>query len=154
MARRSSGIYGGIFWIQFTVDGKRHWESSGSQFQADAERLLRKRLDHPVDRKPTVNDLLDRLIEDYEIRKRDSYKVASHLKPVRSRLGHMKAVDVDKDVIHCYQRYRLQQHAAHGTVNRECQMLRQALNKIACPEIISRPIVIRKLTESSPSRFL
>jgi integrase len=85
----------------------------------------------------------------YEIRKRDTYKVASHLKPVRERLGHLKAVDVNEDTIHRYQKYRLQS-VAHGTVNRECQMLGQALNKVAYPHVISRPIVIRKLTESFP----
>jgi hypothetical protein len=68
---------------------------------------------------------------------------------IRERLGHLKAADVDEDVIHRYQRYRLQTHS-HGTVNRECQMLGQALNKIAYPKIISRPIVIRKLTENFP----
>jgi integrase len=142
---------GGIWWIQFFVDGKRYFESSGSQFRADAETLLRKRLDQPIDRKPTVNDILDRLIEDYEIRKRDTYKVASHLKHVRERLGKLKAVDINEDVIHRYQKFRLQS-VSHGTVNRECQMLGQALNKLAYPKIISRPIRIRKLTENPPRK--
>src|SRR4029453_9431131 len=132
MKRRAKGtgrVYkrGGIWWIQFFVDGNRYFESSGSQHRYDAEALLRKRLDRPVDRKPTINAILDRLIEDYEIRKRDTYKVASHLKPVRERLGHLKGVDINEDVIHRYQKYRLQQNASHGTVNRECQMLGQAL---------------------------
>jgi hypothetical protein len=73
---------GGLYWIQYYIDGKRYQESSGSHFKQDAEKLLRQRLEKPVDRKPTMNDLLDRLLEDYAIRKRDVYKTASKLKHV------------------------------------------------------------------------
>ena len=46
--------------------------------------------------------------------------------------------------------YRLQ-FVSHGTINRECQMVGQAL-KMAYPKIVSRPIIIRKLTENAPRR--
>ena len=45
MQRRAKGtgrVYkrGGIFWIRYTVDGKRYDESSGSRFQYDAGSLI------------------------------------------------------------------------------------------------------------------
>ena len=56
-------------------------------------------------------------------------------------------MDVTEDVIERYQRQRRKTHSS-GTVNRECQMLGQALNKLAYRRrIISRPVYIRKLEE-------
>jgi integrase len=110
---------------------------------------LRERLQRPIDRKPTIKDICDDLIADYEIRGKGVYKMTSHLRPVLERLGHLKAADVDEDTINRYQRHRLK-FVANGTVNRECQLLGQALNKIAYPKIIARPIVMRKLPENQP----
>jgi integrase len=103
-----------------------------------------------VDRKPTVNDILDDLVKDYKIRgKKTIYKASSHMKPVRERLGHLKVIDVSEDTIDRYQRYRMNS-VSTSTVNRECQLLSQALNKIAYPKVISRQVIIRKLPENSP----
>ena len=53
---------GGLWWIRYIREGKRYDESSGSRHQYDAAALLRKRLENPVDRKPTLNEVLDRLL--------------------------------------------------------------------------------------------
>src|SRR5215831_14198571 len=154
MKRRAKGtgrVYqrGSTWWIQYyDFKGERHFESAHSQHRDAAEKLLRQRLEAPVDRKPTVNDILSTLEADYELRGKDIYKMKSHLKPVRERLGTMKAADVTEDTITKYQRYRLES-VSKSTINRECQLMGQAL-KHAYPKIIARPIKIRKLPEGSP----
>ena len=72
----------------------------------------------------------------------------SHLKPVREHLGKKRVADITEDVIGRYQRERLK-NVSKSTINRECQLLGQAL-KLAFPSIINRPIRIRKLPESAP----
>ena len=140
---------GKMWWIRYYDQrGKRHFESSHSTLREQAERLLRQRLDQPVDRKPTLNDILDQLEWDYELRERNVYKMKSHLKPVREHLGKKRVADITEDVISRYQRERLK-HVSKSTINRECQLLGQAL-KLAYPSIISRPIRIRKLPEAAP----
>ena len=74
----------------------------------------------------------------------------SHMKPVREKLGGKKAADITEEMVTRYQRDRID-HVSKSTVNRECQLIGQALNKFAYPTIISRPIRIRKLAES-PAR--
>ena len=92
MQRRAKGtgrVYqrGKTWWIRFTRDGKTYDESSHSPFRDAAERFLRQRLEAPVDRKPTLNDVLDALVLDYELRGKDVYKMQSHMKPVREQLA-------------------------------------------------------------------
>src|SRR6266705_1010277 len=127
------GVYlrGRLWWIYYSKDGTQLLESSGSRIRQDAVNLLKERLAHPADKDVLVSDLLDMLLRDYEERgKKGVYKARSHLKPVYKALGHMRVVDVTEDVIERYQRQRRKTHS-NGTINRECQMLGQALNKLA-----------------------
>jgi integrase len=127
-----------------------HEETSGSRVQYDAEVLLRKRLESPVDRKPILNEILDMLIEDYEARQKKSIpKSISHVKPVREALGHRRVADITAQTVFNYQRQRLKA-VSPSTVNRETQHLGQALKLALRMEIISKPIYIRKLSEGSP----
>jgi integrase len=158
MKRRMKGE-GGVYlrnktwWIFYQKDGRKVLETSGSVHKHDALALLKDRMAHPADKSYTVKDILDLLIQDYEDRgKKTVYKSASHLKPVYAVLGHLRVVDVNEDVIERYQRQRAKTHS-NDTINRECQMLGQALNKLAYRrKIISRPVYIRKLEEFTARR--
>jgi len=153
--RGEGGVYlrGNLWWIFYQKDGKKVLESSGSRIKTDALTLLKDRLAYPAKKDVLVRDLLDMLIQDYEDRgKKGVYKARSHLKPVYEALGSLRVVDVTQDTIEAYQRKRQKTHS-NGTINRECQMFGQALNKIAYrKQIISRPVYIRKLEEFTVRR--
>jgi integrase len=149
------GVYlrGNLWWVYYSKKGKQQHESSGSRIKQDAVNLLRDRLAHPADKDVLVKDILDMLLQDYEDRgKKGVYKSRSHLGPVYRALGHLRVVDVTEDVIERYQGQRRKTHS-NGTINRECQMLGQALNKLAYRKrIISRLVYIRKLEEFNVRR--
>lgn len=148
--RGEGGVYlrGNLWWIFYQKNGKKVMEGSGSRIKTDALKLLKERLAYPANKDVLVSDLLDMLLQDYEDRgKKGVYKSASHLKPVYKALGHLRVVDITEDTVERYQRERLKTHS-NGTINRESQMLGQALNKLAYRKrIISRPVYIRKLEE-------
>jgi hypothetical protein len=139
---------GSIWWIHYQKDGKQVRESSGSRIRQDAVNLLKDRLAHPAQKDILVKDILDMLIQDYKDRgKKSVYKTISHLKPVYQHLGNKRVVDITEDEIEKYQRLRKKTHS-NGTINRETQLLGQALNKLAYRKrIISRPVYMRKLEE-------
>src|ERR1700731_929621 len=73
-------LRGKFWWIQLSVNGKRHRESSGSENRADAERLRRKRLSAVDQGKPvgarvektTLGDLSQMLLDHYRVNGRRS----------------------------------------------------------------------------------
>jgi len=143
---------GKIWWIDYMKDGKRVRESSGSPFRDDAVKLLKDRLANPVQKEYLVSDILDMLLQDYQERgKKGVYKSRSHLKPVYSALGRVRVVDVTEERVEAYQGHRKKTHA-NGTINRECQMLGQALKLALRKKIISRVPYIRKLEEFNVRR--
>jgi len=95
-------LRGGIYWLKYVVDGKTYQQSSGSRIRADAERILRSRLDVPVDRSVTINDVLDKLHIDYELRGHGTKMLRDHLVHVREYFGKMKAADATEDMITRY----------------------------------------------------
>jgi integrase len=139
-----------IWWITFYRDGSKISESSGSIYRHDPLKLLQERQTHPADTTYTVDKLLDMLLQDLIDRsKADIRRLQSHLQHVRNALGSMRVVDVTEDTIERYQRDR-QRVATNSTVNRECQPLGRALNKLAYRKrIISRPVYVRKLEENN-----
>ena len=139
---------GNIWWITYQKDGEQIRETSGSRIRTDAVKLLKEQMAYPAKKEVVVSDLLDMLLQDYEVRgKKAVYKSRSHLKPVYEALGHLRVVDVTEETIEQYQGQRRKTHS-NGTINRECQMLGQAINKLAYRKrIISRPVYIRKLEE-------
>ena len=113
MRQRGTGSVvqrGRIWWLRYSLNGKRYEESSGSLFKHDAEALLKKRLDSPLGESANLNELLDELLEEQQFNKRKSiYKNKSHIKPLRLLLGNRKIIDITESVIRIYQRERLAQ---------------------------------------------
>src|SRR5664279_1573524 len=106
----------------------------------DAERLLARRLRElanardgvrrfagPAVERVTVNELLDDVLDDYEVRRLRSRRTAkSHMVRLRAAFGKMRAVDVTAGVVQRYILARRDDGALPATVDREGELLRRA----------------------------
>jgi integrase len=128
---------GQIWWIAYYFNGTEIRESAKSTAEADARRLLRKRLKEihgsrfvgPQEEKLTVNDLLDSLITHLETKgAKTVVRLKSHLKPLREWFALTRAVNVTTADVERYVADRLKAGKARATVNRETGALKQALN--------------------------
>lgn len=127
---------GNRWWIEYWIRGKQHRESA-SKTEAAARRKLRERHREihgdrfvgPREERLTVEELIDNLtthLKTKGARSVPSFK--SHLRPVRERFGHMRAVDLATATIERFMQDQLDSGKARATVNREVGALKQALN--------------------------
>ena len=128
---------GRVWWVRYSHGGKQFRESSESTKEADAKRLLKKRLGEiyaekfvpPAKGRMTVNELLDELVRDHEVNKRKGVKVLGYqIKPVRAALGFFRSLEITEGHLQGYTRERLEEGKAHATVNKELGALRRAFN--------------------------
>jgi integrase len=149
------------WWIKFYVNTRPVFESSRSEKEQVAARLLRKRLDE-VEKGTygtaessgvTVGDLLDDLLRNYRIHKRKSFGISC--RPVveanlRPYFGKLKPTQVTTRKLEEYREKRQKEGRSDSTVNREFALLRRAfyLGKKATPPkvhaIPSFPMVSEK----------
>lgn len=102
----------------------------------------------PQEKRVAVDDLLDALAADYQRRGGRSYvQFQSHLNPIRSVFGHLRAVDVTENTIDRYMKQRLEEGKKPATVNRETQLLGQAFRLGQERRLVQRIPHIRHLPE-------
>ena len=134
--RGMGGTYqrGRIWWIQHYHRGLPYRESSHSDNEADANKLLKRRLGEiaahrfvPDEEKVTFEDLAGGLITDYRLNARKSLDTAAlnNVAHLRKFFGLDRAVDISLDRIRTYQALRLEQETSVATVNREVGTLRR-----------------------------
>jgi hypothetical protein len=109
------------FWhMQYYLRGRRFRETTKERDYERALKVLRRRLKEvgadqigakkfvgPNAERATVNEILDALVTDLEIRMKLSPQVLSKTEPVRVALGRMFAMQVNDDLIRDYIRVRL-----------------------------------------------
>jgi len=126
---------GSIYWIAYCYRGKEHRESSRSDSEAQARKLLKRRLGEagtgrlvgPSEERLTFEDLATMLLTDYEINgKRSVESVRLSLRHLRDFFGLDRALDITADRIAKYVRERQKEGAANGSVNRELAALKRA----------------------------
>ena len=148
---------GNRWWIAYYVRGREYRESAGKT-PAEAKKKLRERLRgiysdqfiSPRQERVTVEELLDSLEAHLEVRGVKSLRsIRSHLKPVRDRFGHIRAVDVAGSDVEEFARERLREGKATATVNRELQPLKQAFNLAVRRGSLIRAPYIRLLKEDN-----
>jgi integrase len=122
-----------VWWISYSVRGKRHKESSESTNRADAVRLLKKRHGDAQAGKPvgsqvertTLDDLISMVEADYAANARRSAEripyAAAHLREYFG--GTIKACEITSDRITAYLAHRLDAKAARATANYEQALL-------------------------------
>jgi len=124
---------GRVYWIAFYHRGNEIRESSGSEKEADARKLLKRRIAETQtgcfvvdEEKVTFEDLAEGITTDYRLNGRRSIKSAleNNLKHLRGFFGFDRAIDIP-DRYRAYQLRRIEQGASVATVNRESAMLRR-----------------------------
>jgi hypothetical protein len=97
----------------------------------------------PGQRRTKVNELLDDLLLHLEVRGLASLpKARSHVAAVRLEFGHRPANDLDTVSIERTQQAWLRAQVAPATVNRRCELLRQAYRLAARrtpPKVVAAP---------------
>ncbi len=154
---------GRIWWIKYYRPGdpKPIRESSRSDRRSDAERLLKWRQGEVVTgrfaglalERVTVSQLLDELIEDYQVRGIRSLRhcvlrINKHLRPA---FGKLKAAAFSTADVKRYIRKRRAEGAANATINRKLELLGRAfrLASEAEPPLVARVPRIEKLPENN-----
>jgi integrase len=126
---------GSIYWIAYCYRGKEYRESSRSDNESEARKLLKKRIGEvasghlvgPTEERLTFEDLGKMLLTDYEINgKRSVESVRLSLRHLRSFFGLDRAVDITADKVARYVRERQKEGAANGSINRELAALKRA----------------------------
>jgi len=130
-------LRGKTWWIAYYADGAERRESSGSDREAAAERLLRKRLAAKDAGQPVVPkverlsfDTLAAMLEaDYQANDRVSLDtVKRSLKHLRASLGSARVADITRDRVDAYIAARLEDEAARATVRKEVAALSRMLS--------------------------
>jgi integrase len=127
---------GPTWWISFYNRGREHRESSGSESEHQARKLLKRRLGEittgkfiPNEDRLTFEEIKEGLLNDYKVNDRRS------LSTMECRIAHLKlffgldrATDITVDRVKSYQVHRLEERAAHATLNREVACLNRMLS--------------------------
>jgi len=153
------------WWFAYYHKGKKVRESSESTDRKAAERKLRDRLKEvhadelgarpfvgPKAEKITVGELLDALVSDYELTKKMTPQVRSHLKPIRTAFGDRLAVAVTAEQVDAYIGERLALGYANGSVNRGLEVLGRAFRLAIRRRHLTTMPDIRSLDESANVR--
>jgi integrase len=125
---------GSLYWISYYHRGKEFRESSESEKESTAKKLLKKRIGEIAQgrlrganqERVTFDDLAQALLADYQINGRRSARSArlsiSHL---RKFFGFDRAIDITTDRIKAYAADRQKATAANASINRELAALKR-----------------------------
>jgi len=126
---------GSVYWIAYYYRGREYRESSESENENKAGKLLKQRLGEtsrghligPKEEKLTFEDLAKLVLTDYEINgKRSVDSVRLSIKHLREFFGLDRAIDITPDRVSAYVRERQREGAANGSINRELAALKRA----------------------------
>jgi integrase len=152
---------GRTYWIKYYKDGRPFRESSGSDSQADAERLLKRRQGEIVTgvfsglapERIRFRELTAAVVEDYRDNGRKTVddvesRLKLHLLPM---LGDVRAVDFGTNNLKRYVTARKAAGATNGTINRELAIVKRAFRLAAesDPPRVARVPKIRLLREDN-----
>jgi integrase len=151
---------GGVWWISYYHRGTEYRESSGSVKEADAKRLLKKRLGEihgkkfigPQEERVTFEDLTGLLIQDYSVRGlRSAETTEFRMKRLRAFFGMDRAIDITPTRLRAYQAARLEDGAQPGTINRELAALHRAFRLAVKAGLLTTcPSFPERLEENTP----
>jgi len=156
---------GRLWWIRYSVRGKDFRESSGSEKDTDAMRLLKRRwtevgrgrLIGPSEDRVRMDDLFQALETDYALNERRSAPgLKWKLRHLRPAFGNLPATAITEDLIERYKQTRLSERTEvrktpvrPATVNRELAALRRAFSLAVRNKRISAAPTITLLKENN-----
>jgi integrase len=128
---------GKVFWIKYYRNGKAYFESSKSNKEGEAKRLLKRR-EGEISRgklpgiyfdRVKFEELKEDLLTDYRLNQRKSLeRVEMSLKHLTDYFEGYKITQITTPKIQNYIEQRLEEEAAHATINRELAALKRMLN--------------------------
>jgi integrase len=145
------------WWIGFYHRGKEIRESSQSENEAEAKRLLKRKVTAieagkvlPREDKLTFDELAKDLENDYRVNgKRTLADLPYRIGHLREFFGMDRAIDVTTDRGRAYQRKRLEEGAAPATINRELAALRRMFSLAFNAGKLSRIPKLEMLAENN-----
>ena len=162
------------FWVAFYLRGKQFRESTGTTDGKQALRFLKHRIKEvgadqlgikqfvgPVQQRITVQELLDALKVDFNLRGKGGIRLLSNLKPLEEHFGDYRATqltsaDVDKFIEYAQQhgrrKGRERKPAKPATINRSLQLLSQAYKLALATGRLTTAPRIRHLSEIGNAR--
>ncbi len=150
---------GDIYWIAYSYRGREHRESTHSDKEADAGRLLKKRLGEigrgrligPTEERVTFEQLAADYLQDYRLKGQRSLREAqARVRHLQHHFGRERAVDITTPRIRAYTQARLEEGAAPATVNRDLSALGRMFSlAIQAARLSTRPYLPR-LQEAQP----
>jgi integrase len=160
---------GAVWWIKYYRNGKPYRETSGSEKESEARKLLKRRLGEivlgrfvgPDAERVTIRELAQDYLNDYRINGRKSIDKAERMvkrtddggketdSDLMTYFGDCKAHSVGTDAVKKYVAERLETGAANATVNRELAALKRIFNLGIQAEKIHRKPYIPMLKENN-----
>src|SRR5215813_8544416 len=139
---------GTVWWVKYYRNGKPYRETSGSEKESEARKLLKRRLGEivlgrfvgPDAERVTIRELAEQFLNDCRVNQKKSLDKAERMvkrhddegKEIDSELmayfGDYKAHSVGTDRVKAYVAKRLEEGAANATINRELAALKRMFN--------------------------
>ena len=126
---------GSVYWVAYYHRGKEFRESTHSENESQARKLLKQRVGEmsrghligPSEERMSFEDLANILLTDYEINgKRSIESIRLSIRHLREFFGLGRAIDITADRVAAYVRERQREGAANGSINRELAALKRA----------------------------
>ena len=158
---------GAIWWVKYYRNGKPYRETSGSEKEADARKLLNKRHGDialgrfvgPDAERVTIRELAEAYLNDYRVNGRKSLEKAEETRvdedgnkkdsPLMACFGDCEAHSLRADAVSAYISKRLEQRAANATINRELAALKRMFSIGLKAERVYRKPYIPMLKETT-----
>jgi hypothetical protein len=157
---------GSVWWVSYYHRGNEYRESSKSAKEADAKRLLKKRLGEigqgrlvgPTEERVTFEDLASDYLNDFRLRGNRGVAWAEYqVHHLRKFFGFDRALDITTDRIRAFIKTRLEEKAAPATINRSLAALSRMFSlAIQAGRVTTRPHIPshpRKSPAGLPGRF-
>jgi integrase len=150
-------IRGSVYWIEYWHRGKGYRESSHSDKDTVAKRLLKKRLGEigsgqfigPTEEKVTFEEMTSDLLNHYRANEQDTEAVKYPIARLRKSFGFDKAIDITTDRIRQHIAKNQEVGAANGTINRDLAALKRMFSLALQANKLSRKPHIPTLEENN-----
>jgi integrase len=152
-------------WCAYYLRGKEYRESTGTEDEKQAEKFLKRRLKEvgadqigakpfggPQQDRLAINQMLDALKADYELRGKLTPQFGSHLTRIRDYFGAVRATVLSSETVDKYISEQLEAGFKPATVNRGTQLLRQTYALAITRRHLHSMPSIRRLDESDNVR--